>query len=121
MKTSPAAKEDAMKLLAPTLAALALSALSLTVTATVTEADVLGHPAQLLVAQRTIVINAKTKWVNVKHREVVRFVADGQEFTWAFDGMSSSFELNRIAPAGALSREVTAYISPNDEDISSNG
>ena len=110
-----------MKLLAPTLAALALSAFSLAATATVTEADVLGHPAQLLAAERTIVINAKTKWVNVKHGEVVRFVAGGQEFTWAFDGMSSAFELNRIAPAGALGREVTAYISPNDQDIESNG
>jgi hypothetical protein len=110
-----------MKLLAPTLAALALSAFSLAATATVTEADVLGHPAQLSAAQRTIVINAKTKWVNVKHGEVVRFVAGGQEFTWDFDGMSSLLELNRIAPAGALGRKVTAYISPNDEDISSNG
>ena len=110
-----------MKLLAPTLAALALSAFSLAAIATVTEADVLGHPAELLAAQRTIVINAKTKWVNVKHGEVVRFVAGGQEFTWAFDGMSSAFKLNRIAPAGALGREVTAYISPNDEDIESNG
>src|SRR5438477_7884977 len=70
-KMSPP-KEDAMKLLAPTLAALALSAFSLAATATVTEADVLGHPAQLLAARRTIVINAKTKWVNVKHGEVVR-------------------------------------------------
>jgi uncharacterized cupredoxin-like copper-binding protein len=120
-KTSPSAKEDAMKLLAPTLAALALSAFSLAATATVTEADVLGHPAQLAAAQRTIVINAKTKWVNVKHGETVRFVAGGQEFTWDFDGMSSSFELNRVAPAGALGRKVTAYISPNDQDISSNG
>ncbi|HKB62422.1 MAG TPA: CzcE family metal-binding protein [Burkholderiales bacterium] len=110
-----------MKLLAPTLAALALSAFSLAATATVTEADVLGHAAQLAAAQRTIVINAKTKWVNVKHGETVRFVAGGQEFTWDFDGMSSSFELNRVAPAGALGRKVTAYISPNDQDISSNG
>src|SRR6266851_1821022 len=85
-KTSPSAKEDAMKLLAPTLAALALSAFSLAATATVTEADVLGHSVQLAAAQRTIVINAKTKWVNVKHGETVRFVAGGQEFTWAFDG-----------------------------------
>ncbi len=110
-----------MKRLAPTLAALALSAFSLAATATVTEADVLGHAAQLSAAERTIVINAKTKWVNVKHGEVVRFVAGGQEFTWAFDGMSSSFELNRVAPAGTLGREVTAYIAPNDQDIASNG
>src|SRR5258706_7536436 len=103
-KTSPTAKEAAMKLLAPTLAALALSAFSLAATATVTEADVLGHAAQLAAAQRTIVINAKTKWVNVKHGETVRVVAGGQGVTWDLDGMSSSFALNRVAPAGALGR-----------------
>src|SRR3979490_449622 len=106
-KTSPSAKEDAMKLLAPTLAALALSAFSLAATAAVTEADVLGHPAQLAAAQRTIVINAKTKWVNVKHGETVRFVAGGRAFPWGFGGPASSFELHRVAPAGRLGRKGT--------------
>ena len=106
-----------MKRLIPTLAMLMLSAASLTTNAKITEADLLGSAAQPSAAQRTIVIDNKTKWITVEHDEVVRFLSNGQEFTWAFKGMSSSFALNKVAPNGALDRDLTVYVWPNARDL----
>jgi len=111
-------KRNTMRLFFPAVAALALSAASFAVTATVTEADMFGSPAQAAVAQRTISINPKTRWITVERGEVVKFVANGQEFAWAFNGMSSSFDLNRIAPSGTLDRNLKVYVWPNAEDLS---
>src|SRR4029077_10383160 len=109
-----------MKRFVPILAALALSGASLGAFAKVTEADMLGKPAPLPEAQRTIVINPGTKWITVQRGEVVRFVANNQEFAWDFDAMASSFDMSRIAPAGALDRKLVVYIWPNAEDLSNN-
>src|SRR5258708_20437826 len=45
-------------------------------------------PYTTLFRSRTIDISGGTKWVNVKHGEVIRFVSNGREFTWYFDGVS---------------------------------
>src|SRR5260370_41132771 len=105
-----------MRLFVRAVAALTLSAASLAATASVTEADLLGNPAQASVAQRTISIDSKTRWITVERGEVVKFVANGQEFAWAFNGMSSSFALNRIAPSRPLNRGLKAYVWP-DSDV----
>src|SRR5712691_785849 len=110
-----------MKRLIPTLALLTLSAASLTTTAKVTEADMLGNAAQPSAAQRTIVIDGKTKWITVEHDEVVRFLSNGQEFAWTFKGMSSSFDLNKIAPAGAVDWALKVYVWPNARDLADKG
>ena len=110
-----------MKRIVRTLAMLTLSAASLTGIAKVTEADMLGNAAQPSAAQRTIVIDDKTKWITVEHDEVVRFLSNGQEFAWAFKGMSSSFDLNKIAPAGALDRALKVYVWPNARDLADKG
>src|SRR5881296_1327201 len=107
-----------MKLFVQALAGLTLSAASLAATATVTESDMLGSPAQASAAQRTIVIDQKTRWITVERGEVVKFVANGREFAWAFNGLSSSFDLDRIAPSGALDRHLKVYVWPNAEDLS---
>ena len=107
-----------MKRIIRTLAMLTLSAASLTTNAKITEADMLGSAAQPSTAQRTIVIDNKTKWITVEHDEVVRFVSNGQEFAWDFRGMSSSFNLNKVAPTGALDRDLTVYIWPSARDLS---
>jgi hypothetical protein len=96
---------------------LTLSAASLAVTASVTEADMLGNAAQLSAAQRSISIDSKTRWITVERGEVVKFIANGQEFAWAFNGMSSSFDLNRIAPTRTLNRDLKVYVWPNAEDL----
>ncbi len=107
-----------MRLFVPAVAALTLSAASFAAIATATEADMFGKPAQASAAQRTISIDPKTRWITVERGEVVKFVANGQEFAWSFDGMSSSFDLDRIAPSGTLDRHLKVYVWPNAEDLS---
>jgi hypothetical protein len=73
----------------------------------------LGDPATPAQAQRTIVITPKTSYVNVTEDEVVTFVANGSTFVWNFDSGPeiNSFQLNRVAPPGALDHPVTAYVA----------
>jgi len=106
-----------MKLFVPAVAALTLLAASLPATASVTEGDMLGKPAQVSAAQRTVSIDPKTRWITVERGEIVKFVANGREFAWDFDGMYSSFDLNRIAPSGVLDRNLKVYVWPNAEDL----
>ncbi len=106
-----------MKSLVQAVAALILSAASLAARATVTDADMLGRAAQPSAAERTVIISPKTRWVTVERGEVVKFVANGQEFAWAFNGMASSFDLNRVAPTGTLNRDLKVYVWPNAEDL----
>jgi heavy-metal resistance protein CzcE len=116
-----------MKLLFPRLVVLTLSAASLCAQAALQPADIFGEPAQApslehaiiaKAADRTIVLGGETKWVNVKHFEVVRFVSNGREFTWFFDGVDQPrpFDLMQIAPAGFVDHGVTVYVSPSDRD-----
>jgi hypothetical protein len=67
--------------------------------------------------ERTIDITGGTKWVNVTHGEVVRFVANGREFTWSFDGVSQPqpFDLSEIAPAGFVDHGVKVYVGLGDD------
>lgn len=108
-----------MKLLVPALAVLTLSATSLSASA-LTSADLYGERAQAIysaTAGRTIEITGQTKWVNVKHGEVVRFVGNSQEFTWYFDGISQPqpFDLAQIAPTGFTAQRVTVYVSTGED------
>lgn len=76
----------------------------------------LGQPAVPEQAQRTIVITPTTRYVNVTEGDVVRFVAGGKIFAFNFDSSAaSSFELNRVAPAGILDHAVTVYVARNIE------
>ena len=101
------------KLLA--VAALALSATSLSATA-LTFGDLYGEASEPSLADRTIVVTPNTKFVNVKHGEVVKIVAGGKEFAWEFDGIEQPFELAKIAPQGAIGQNVRVYIEPSDMD-----
>ncbi len=90
--------------------------------------DLFGEPARApsaeraiitAVADRTITITDETKWVNVNHYEVIRFVSNGREFNWYFDGVAQPrpFDLTEIAPAGFVDHSVTVYVSPNERDF----
>jgi hypothetical protein len=114
-----------MKLVTTRLFAITLSALSLSAAAA-TRTDLLGEPAQQPSAQRAVVtaaygrtieITGGTKWVNVNHGEVVRFVSNGREFTWYFDGMSQPqpFDMSEIAPAGFVDHGVKVYVGLGDD------
>lgn len=82
----------------------------------------LGTPAPIAAAQRTIVIGPTTRHINVEGGEVIRFVVGDKSFGWSFNVGStvSSFELNRVAPPGVLDHPVAAYVSP-DPRYSGNG
>ena len=78
----------------------------------------LGDPATPEQARRTIEISPTTKHVNVTKGDVVRFVGNGASFTWNFNGPAvSSFELNRVAPAGALDHPVIAYVARDPDRL----
>jgi len=104
-----------MKTFAKAVAVLALSAASLSAFA-LTNADRYGEAASPAAAERTIVIGPNTQWVNVNHREIVKFVANGREFTWDFDGLPQSFDLKQVAPQGALDHSVRVYVETTSED-----
>jgi Heavy-metal resistance protein CzcE len=120
--------ENRMKPLFCNIAVLALSAASLSAFASMKPADLYGEAAQApsteraiytAVADRTITVTGDTKWVNVNHYEVVRFVSNGREFTWYFDGVAQPrpFNLTEIAPAGFLNHSVTVYVAPSESDF----
>ena len=117
-----------MKLLIPSIAALTLSAASLSAGASLKPTDLLGEPTQApsleraiitAVPDRTITVTGDTKWVNVKHYEVIRFASNGREFTWYFDGLAQpgAFDLMQIAPAGFVDHCVTVYVSLSERDF----
>jgi hypothetical protein len=120
--------ENHMKPLFRSIAVLTLSAASFAAGAALKPSDLFGEPAVApsleraivtAVADRTITITGKTKWVNVTRYEVVRFASNGREFTWYFDGMAQPrpFDLAQIAPAGFVDHGVTVYVSPSERDL----
>src|SRR5476649_1058393 len=106
-----------MKLLVPAVASIALCVASLSALA-ITNADYYGEAAIPAAAVRTIDIGPNTRWVNVEHGETVKFVANGQEFAWDFDGTLPSFDLKQIAPQGAIDRGLSVYVAPSAADAS---
>jgi hypothetical protein len=107
--------ENIVKLFAPAFAALAISTASLSANA-LTTGDLYGEPADASVAQRTIVVTPQTKYINVTHGEVVKVKVGSEEFAWDFDGLARPFELNKIAPEGALDHSVRVYIETSAQD-----
>lgn len=64
-------------------------------------------------ASRTIVIGPATRWVNVTEHENVAFESHGERFAARFMRSDAPFDLNEIAPAGALDHEVIVYVAPD--------
>ncbi len=117
-----------MKLAISSFFVVTLSAASLSAGAATMRTDLLGEPVQSAPVERTIVsavagrtidISGGTKWVNVKHGEVIRFVSNGREFTWYFDGVSQPrpFDMAEIAPAGFVEHGVKVYVSLGDDAL----
>src|SRR4029077_12798801 len=117
--------ENRMKLAITSLFAVTLAAVSLSAAAA-TRTDLLGEPAQApsaqrayvsAIAERTINITGGTKWVNVNHGEVVRFVSNGREFTWYFDGVSlpRPFDMSEITAAVFVAHGVKVYVGLGDD------
>jgi hypothetical protein len=81
--------------------------------------DLFGEPAAPGAAQRTIVIQPDTRYVNVEGGQVVRFIAGDKEFAWNFfvARTVNSFDLNEVAPPGILAHTVRAYVSQDPRYI----
>lgn len=77
--------------------------------------DLLGDPAPPEAAVRTVMISRDTRYVHVEGGEIIRFVVADKIFGWDFNGplSVSSFDLQRVAPAGVLDHEVRVIIAPN--------
>jgi hypothetical protein len=72
-----------------------------------------GELVPLSAATRTIQIEAKTEYVNVTEHETVEFQANGHAFAISFAGGSPVFDLNQLAPSGALDHKVKVYVAPD--------
>ena len=95
-------------LLATLLAGASVSAFALTT------ADQYGSAAGSQFTGRTIVIDSKTRYVNVQHGETVTLRAGDQTISWNFDGISQAFDLSKILPAVAASgQKVEVYVAPD--------
>lgn len=74
--------------------------------------DLLGEPAPLASATRTVTIGSNTKYVKVTSGEVVKFVVGDKEFAWSFDTNigDRGFDLSQIAPPGVVTQPVRTYL-----------
>lgn len=72
-----------------------------------------GSPA--VHAHRTIVINERTRHVNVTNGETVQFEVNGQRFAFAFNNWPNKdvVDLSVLAPEGVTAPKVRVYIAPN--------
>ena len=77
--------------------------------------DLLGDPASLTAAERTVVITASTRYVTVIGGEKIKFLVGERAFAWNFDGITEGyrFNLNVVAPEGILDHTVLAYVRAN--------
>ena len=79
--------------------------------------QLLGENAPAVAASRTVVIDQNTRYVNVRQGETVKFVSNGQEFAFHFDGSGATrLDLQRIAPPGVLDHTVMVYADHTPED-----
>lgn len=84
-------------------------------TAVTPRADLLGTPVPAHAATRTVNLTSNMHSVNVVAGDTVRFVNGSGEFAWSFttSPIVQTFELNQVAPSGALGHPVRVYVAPN--------
>jgi len=100
-----------VKFLIPAVAALSLSAASISAFA-LTTGDLYGEPAASdATPERTIVVTPQTKYINVTHGEIVNLKIGSQQMAWNFDGMAQPFDLAKIAPE--VDHNVRVYVETN--------
>lgn len=105
------------RLLLPVLTAMTLSAASTAAFAGVTQEQVRGNAvSNQSPVDQVIVVSDATRHVNVTGGSTVRFVVGNQTFTWNFQNGTANvipFDLQQIAPKGALNHAVTTYVADN--------
>jgi hypothetical protein len=99
-----------MKLIPTIAAALALGATMIVNANAASTPLYIGQLVQTDDADRTIVIEPGTRYVNVTLGEKVKFVANGQEYVIDFNGIVRNTDLRNLLPAGVLDREIITYV-----------
>ena len=67
---------------------------------------------------KVVKIDADTRWVNVTHNDIVKFIVRSgsgaeQSFAWHFDTSAFAVDLNKIAQAGVIGHPLYVYIAPD--------
>ena len=98
-----------------TAVSLTLLTACMSATAVTPRADLLGSPVQPAAATRVVNLSQDTRYVNVVAGDTIRFVNGSGEFAWSFDvsPIVQTFDLNQVAPQGALGHELRVYVAPN--------
>lgn len=67
------------------------------------------------VAERSIVVRAGARSVNVSNGETVKFIVGADSFSWHFDTFPNLnvFDLAKIAPPGVQVAGVKVYVAPS--------
>lgn len=95
------------------LAALAVLA-SVTVPLTAQSADHLGTLASAKNADRTVVLQLDTKYVNVERGEIITLLYHDKSFTWKFDTFGlPTILLSEIAPGDFGAEQVRIAVFPH--------
>jgi hypothetical protein len=78
--------------------------------------NLLGEPARDgATADRTMSLDSSIRYITVTQGETVKFVVNGKEFSWVFDGVPSSFNLDQVAPAGTFDHTVRVTVEPFED------
>jgi hypothetical protein len=74
-----------------------------------------GQAVATASADREVMVDGATRWVNVVDGQTVRFDVGGKSFTFSFDTWpgKQSVELSTIAPKDVAVPNVRVYIAPN--------
>jgi hypothetical protein len=80
----------------------------------ITSGDQIGHSANGTIAQRTIDVNANTRYVNVQRGDIVEFTAGSNSVVWQFDGVKETIPLSQVFPSAADAQNVTVYVAVED-------
>ncbi|WP_229467310.1 CzcE family metal-binding protein [Massilia sp. Mn16-1_5] len=101
----------------PLLPAVSLTLLTacMSATAVTPRADLLGSPVPAHAATRVVNLNQGMQSINVVAGDTVRFVNGSGEFGWSFNTspIVQTFDLNQVAPNGALGHPVRVYVAPS--------
>lgn len=102
------------RLLVPAVFLTLLTA-SISVCAVTPRIDLLGSLAGSSATTRTVNLGVDTRYVNVVAGDIIRFVNGSGEFAWSFNvsPIVQVFDLNRVAPHGALGHELRVYVAPS--------
>jgi len=99
-----------MKLIHAAVTAVVVSASAVISANAASTPNFIGQLVQADSADRTIVVDANTRDVNVTQGEKVKFVVSGREFAVAFDGVAQDIDLGEFAPQGALDHPVRTHV-----------